>query len=121
MICSVFDLARFAADIDFQVARRGNSNEPNSSELRGVDALQPPAKSTGHNPDVAINCAGAVVGFESDKPCPPLKLWLLRYYRWLHSICGAAIAIAHFGNFGRERNSGAAWRNDRRHCSSNVR
>jgi hypothetical protein len=66
VICSLFDLAEFAAGIDFSVARRGNSNEPNSSELRGIDALQPPAKSAGHNPDDAPNRAAAVVGFESD-------------------------------------------------------
>ena len=65
MICSVFDLVGFAVGIDFLVARRGNSNEPNRSELRSVDALQPPAKSVGHNPDDAPNRAAAVVSFES--------------------------------------------------------
>ena len=48
MLCSLFELAGFAAGIDFQVARVGDSNEPNSSELLGADALQPPPKSTGH-------------------------------------------------------------------------
>jgi hypothetical protein len=66
MICSLFDLAGFAAGFDFQISRRGNSNEPDSSELRGVDAFQPPAKSAAHNPDDAPNRAAAVVGFESD-------------------------------------------------------
>jgi hypothetical protein len=66
VICSVFDLVGFARGIDFFVGRRGNSNQPNSSELRGVDVLQPPAKSAGHNPDDAPNRAAAVVAFESD-------------------------------------------------------
>jgi hypothetical protein len=64
-MCSVFDLVGFAVDIDLFVARRGNSNDPNNSELRGVDALQPPAKSAGNNPDDALNRAAGVVGFAS--------------------------------------------------------
>jgi hypothetical protein len=60
----MFDLAVFAACIDSWVARRGNSNEPNDSELRGIDAFQPPAKSRGHNPDDAPNRFAAIIGFE---------------------------------------------------------
>jgi hypothetical protein len=73
VVCSVFDLVGFAAGIDFFVARRGNSNEPNSSEPPGVDALRPPAKSTGRNLDDAPDRAAAVVGFESDDSRQPAK------------------------------------------------
>jgi hypothetical protein len=66
MISSLFELAGFVAGIDFRMAHRGNSNEPSSSELRSVDAVQPPAKSAIHNADDAPNRAAAVVGFESD-------------------------------------------------------
>jgi hypothetical protein len=63
VISSLFELAGFAAGIDFSVARGGNSNEPNSSELRG-DAFQLPAKSAVHNPDDVPNRSAGVVGFD---------------------------------------------------------